>query len=492
MRTELSIETLIAQEYGAVEEAHSPALMRFAEDTSNDLALRARAAVHAYYGMREHGSFDDLISIMERLYQSAAQLPEELAISLGISLISVLSEVGLLNRSRALTKELLARDLKPRKRFQLLYYAFYDHRRAKELDEAKRYLDAMNALDYEQLAPLSLCYYQACVATLAESMGHYERGRDAYTLAIYTARSQQALIPGSIKIIHSNQLELARLMVHGGEFEQAALICEDVLEQLGDSPALHIASSAYLYHGLATLGAGQPRAAHSALQRSAQIAEQLPLPRIAAHAHLYLAWQAFVDARPDLMSAHLRSCARHDSMGERYCASWLPPMQRLLAAYDTTMEPAVSASEGPSAILDQLREAWLLGHPAAAPIPALTITEPLARVAYAHLHDRRARLTLNERGDTLRVDDQIVDLGKRGPLRRIFLALCEARRSEQPWRSTVALFEAGWPDIEEVPANGFRRVYTELHRLKEWGVAITSGELGYRLDELPVSAREIV
>jgi biotin operon repressor len=39
-----------------------------------------------------------------------------------------------------------------------------------------------------------------------------------------------------------------------------------------------------------------------------------------------------------------------------------------------------------------------------------------------------------------------------------------------------------------VPANGFRRVYTELHRLKEWGVEVASGELGYCLRALPVSA----
>jgi tetratricopeptide (TPR) repeat protein len=488
----LSFETLIAQEYGTIEADQLPALLRFADQTEHPHALRARAAVHAYYGMREHGSFNELLATLERLHQSADQLPDELAFQLGLALVSVQSEIGLQERARALTNTMRARFTEPRAQFRLLYYAFYQHRRTEEFDEAQRCLDALRAIDIEQIGPHAMAYYHTCRATLAEGLGDYETGREAFMLSIHIARSQLAQREEMASIIHNNLLELSRLMVRAGEFEQAALLCEDAIAAHGPDPAHHILSYALVYHGLAMLGAGQPRAAHASFTRAAEIAEQLPLSRVAAHAHLYMAWQAFVDARPDLMRVHLRACARHDAFGDRSCAQWLPPMQRLLSAYDHEIEPTAYNPDDPGAYIDQLRVAWLHGQPAPAPYAPHVIAEPLVRIAHSHLSARRARLIFSEQGDTLRVGDQTIALSKRGPLRRILVALCEARRSGQPWRSTVDLFEAGWPELEEVPANGFRRVYSELHRLKEWGVSITSGELGYRLDELPVSARELL
>lgn len=62
-------------------------------------------------------------------------------------------------------------------------------------------------------------------------------------------------------------------------------------------------------------------------------------------------------------------------------------------------------------------------------------------------------------------------------MRRILVALVEATESLE----TGDLFAAGWPEVTVVGPNGFRRVYTEIDRLRKLGLHIAKSDAGYRL-----------
>jgi hypothetical protein len=76
-------------------------------------------------------------------------------------------------------------------------------------------------------------------------------------------------------------------------------------------------------------------------------------------------------------------------------------------------------------------------------------------------------------------------LGTRRPLRRLLVALAEARRDRAGAALTVEeMLQAGWPGEDPLPEAGHNRVYVAVSTLRKLGL----GELlqrwdgGYRLD----------
>lgn len=94
-------------------------------------------------------------------------------------------------------------------------------------------------------------------------------------------------------------------------------------------------------------------------------------------------------------------------------------------------------------------------------------------------------LRLSRDGRTLELSGRPVDFSRRGPLRRVLLALVEARLSE-PGRalSAVEVQAAGWPGEKMYPESGAARVYMAVRRLRELGLeaALLTRDEGYALD----------
>lgn len=94
-------------------------------------------------------------------------------------------------------------------------------------------------------------------------------------------------------------------------------------------------------------------------------------------------------------------------------------------------------------------------------------------------------LRLSRDGRTLELSGRPVDFSRRGPLRRVLLALVEARLSE-PGRalSAVEVQSAGWPGEKMYPESGAARVYMAVRRLRELGLeaALLTRDEGYALD----------
>ncbi|MFO0606493.1 MAG: AAA family ATPase [Polyangiales bacterium] len=98
---------------------------------------------------------------------------------------------------------------------------------------------------------------------------------------------------------------------------------------------------------------------------------------------------------------------------------------------------------------------------------------------------RRAVLRLARDGRTLLLDGAPVDLARRGPLRRVLVALFEARL-RQPGEAldTHAVLAAGWPGERMFPESGAARVYMAVRRLRVLGLdaVLTTTDGGYALD----------
>jgi tetratricopeptide (TPR) repeat protein len=94
-------------------------------------------------------------------------------------------------------------------------------------------------------------------------------------------------------------------------------------------------------------------------------------------------------------------------------------------------------------------------------------------------------LRLSRDGRTLELSGRPVDFSRRGPLRRVLLALVEARLAE-PGRalSAVEVQAAGWPGEKMYPESGAARVYMAVRRLRELGLeaALLTRDEGYALD----------
>ncbi len=94
-----------------------------------------------------------------------------------------------------------------------------------------------------------------------------------------------------------------------------------------------------------------------------------------------------------------------------------------------------------------------------------------------------ARLVLEDQGRRLRIDDRVVDLGRRVALRRLVQALVRQNEADPEGALDVpAMLAAGWPGERMRPESGAARVYMAVRRLRALGlgVAIETHGSGYR------------
>lgn len=95
-------------------------------------------------------------------------------------------------------------------------------------------------------------------------------------------------------------------------------------------------------------------------------------------------------------------------------------------------------------------------------------------------------LQLSGDGDSLHIGARYVDLRRRGPLRRLLLALARHRCSAQASRGLTALelLEAGWPGERPLGDSGMARVYVAVRRLRALGLGelLQTRDEGYALD----------
>lgn len=102
-----------------------------------------------------------------------------------------------------------------------------------------------------------------------------------------------------------------------------------------------------------------------------------------------------------------------------------------------------------------------------------------------------AGLVVGADGRFFRLGDEEVNLGRRGPLRKVLLALAKKRvASPGVGLSNEEVLEAGWPGEKMQHEAGLARVYTTIQRLRGLGLQslLVTHDDGYLLDEA-VAAR---
>ncbi|MBX3188559.1 MAG: AAA family ATPase [Labilithrix sp.] len=94
-------------------------------------------------------------------------------------------------------------------------------------------------------------------------------------------------------------------------------------------------------------------------------------------------------------------------------------------------------------------------------------------------------LTLTRDGRSFELGSRAVDFGRRGPLRRILLALAERRRAPDRALSVAETLAVGWPGERMRHESGAARVYMAIRRLRMLGLEpiLRTSDAGYALDE---------
>lgn len=157
---------------------------------------------------------------------------------------------------------------------------------------------------------------------------------------------------------------------------------------------------------------------------------------------------------------------------------------------DVLVQPPVPNHPDPSEAMERLRVAevprllarliadGVSADPSARPPPA-RLAEALR--ALEPTHDTGA-LVMAANGRWFSIDGRVVDLRRRGSLRRILAALGEAHRLRRPL-DVLDLQHAGWPDERMQPQSGAARVYTAVSTLRREGLkgVLERIDDGYRL-----------
>ena len=114
---------------------------------------------------------------------------------------------------------------------------------------------------------------------------------------------------------------------------------------------------------------------------------------------------------------------------------------------------------------------------------AARLKAPAARSAS---QERYSRLCVGPEARWFEVADKdLVDLGRRGPIRRILLALIDAHIANPGHTLDVpAVIRAGWPHENVRPDAGATRVYTAIRTLRRMGLdgILLTRDSGYLID----------
>lgn len=198
------------------------------------------------------------------------------------------------------------------------------------------------------------------------------------------------------------------------------------------------------------------------------IDDRFHLARVAVHEAALAAQRGEVEAEAQALHALERVVALDDAEGELCARAVL--VERARARGDVALaERRWDELAACVRLADDV--SWPRKLAALAPRPA---TPPRARA-----------LRLTRDGRAVELGGQPVDFSRRGPLRRVLLALVEARLAT-PGRALSALEvqAAGWPGEKMLPESGAARVYMAVRRLRELGLesSLVTHDEGYALD----------
>jgi tetratricopeptide (TPR) repeat protein len=320
--------------------------------------------------------------------------------------------------------------------------------------------------------------------TRARALGDVSREARALTLAVFGARGQGKLQVG---------LDLAR--------QSLALATE-----MGDA---RLIAGALQAMGLRHLSALELEAARSCFERAEALARNVGAPRLQAIARANLGLCARAEGKNEAARAAFDVAeSLFTEIGDTYHLYRVRAYRlRAAAAADdaemvSLLEDVVETGdwEGELEVRTALLEfAERRGGTSSVEARALELEAAVAltddeswRSRVAAIVGRALQQTKSPTSITLRatrdaawicVQGTWFDLSRRGPLRRVALALLEGAERGHTW--TVAeLLERGWPGERMLGDSGHARVYMAIRRLRSaiLGPALRTLEGGYRLD----------
>ena len=376
-------------------------------------------------------------------------------VTLGLAVAGVGDELGLFAEAQASLerlKEVAARTQRA-DRERLGYYLCVSYVRSGSCEQAQSALAYYGEqVDQSELVQASRYWFAAgLVADLADDV----------ELALRRMRKSRrfAEAAGQADGVATALIETARLSLRRMDF-QGAEFALDAATSVEFSPS--IAVYLEVMRGFAAAGAGDLARGGRLLSEVLERSRCTDIASAVARAALLLAALRFVQGGTEEAHEHLRAAARETGLDDEFdavlgvVAGWFEG--RLDAGQDGHARELVHAI--------RTGERRVYRH---------AFAGVLAGMCHSECHSEGG-FSLSAQGVLTDPSGGRVDLRRRGALRRIL----EVLREGGPV-STGELFAAGWPEVTQVGENGFRRVYTEIHRLRELGLEIETCEGGYLL-----------
>jgi len=239
------------------------------------------------------------------------------------------------------------------------------------------------------------------------------------------------------------------------------------LARLADAPRVDGIAEANL--ALAALGAGDPEAARTAVQRARErltlAADRYHLARL-THIEGERLRQA---GALDDAEAHLRAAwAEAEATGD---------VDFALAAREGLVELALARDDAPRA---SAHLAELAARSDGSDDPRWPARMAALRVRVADRLGGTRTLSMGAQARVVHLDGVALDFSRRGPLRRVLLALVAARGRGL---GVAELLAAGWPGERPSPRSGQARVYMAVRRLRSLGLdgVLLTHDDGYHL-----------
>ncbi len=277
---------------------------------------------------------------------------------------------------------------------------------------------------------------------------------------------------------------LSSVYLFGGQLTKVRALCDENSSEVPERVAIY--SKFHYLVGQVAEGQGDISEHKATLLRWLEEYQEPKAPRFKMSLLVALAWCALIESNAKELSLRLGTLLRESATFDRaysHQIELLMLMSRLLHGDWIDTEPAHEFL--PDVQVGQVAfYQWLHGEPVDVDD---SYCHPISRWLVTHLKAQPQPLKVlrgrsNHALGVICFPDGVErDISRRGAMMNLLQVLLCAKTKGRGFVSTNELFEAGWPDVKGFPKNGQRRVYTELHRLKEWGVEISSGRDGYAL-----------
>lgn len=443
---------------GETERAQSlrrDALERFEVDEAPRLACNLRTTIGFSHFVQ--GYFDEASEMLEAAFELADR--ENFALEKA-SILSMLGrqkcEAGELDEAERLLKRAL-RTVEStdaaylESRIRINYGALMSRRGLPEenLEQVRRGVELVerDGVPFQGTTErANLACALALVGDLEEADEEYERAVGLLRRRGLRREEANTRVDHGLVLLERDEMTRAR-----EEFEAARRLSEPE-NRAGAFPNL---GGAHAGLGIVEGAEGQIEAARASFERAAEFAEDLPTASIGRSFERFLDG-ARVAAKLGAVRAGAREIEDFEGLREDY---------RALAA-----EPTEQFEE---TLVFRLASRWadqIFDH-------------PLDGGDEEHASGA-VDLRIGPEGRWIELDDERLDFSRRGPLRRIVLALAKARgSSDDQGLTTYELLEEGWPEQEISPDSGVNRVYTAISRLRDLGFdgLLRTDDSGYSL-----------